>query len=302
MKKIRGQIEISRPVEDVFDFVADETNEPRYNDDMVRCEKVTSGPIGVGTRYEAAMKSTGSAAMTVEVTGYDRPRRLESRAHIEGFMDIRGVMSFEEAPGGTLAYPEPRPECTLGVTSDCDEYTLNVDIDKGLTRTPEFLKRNPNGRIPTLELDDGTHLPESNAILWYLAEGSRFVPPTQLGRAQVLQWMFFEQYSHEPYVAVPRFWLTKGIDVDPETLAERQRVGYTGTVRELRSVAQPVKIDYSMRKTEQGWKIYDIVVEGVSLVLTYRSEFDAVVKQEGVDGLIKRLGQKNTPAAVGGSK
>ena len=81
----------------------------------------------------------------------------------------------------------------------------NVDIDKGETRTPDFLQRNPNGRIPTLLLDDGTYLPESNAILWYLAEGSRFVPATQLGRAQVLQWMFFEQYSHEPYVATPRY-------------------------------------------------------------------------------------------------
>ena len=81
----------------------------------------------------------------------------------------------------------------------------HVDIDKGLTRTPEFLKRNPNGRIPTLELDDGTNLFESNAIMWYLAEGSRFVPATQLGRAQVLQWMFFEQYSHEPFVATPRY-------------------------------------------------------------------------------------------------
>jgi len=89
----------------------------------------------------------------------------------------------------------------LGQTYDW----TNVDIDKGLTRTPEFLKRNPNGRIPTLELDDGTNLFESNAIMWYLAEGSRFVPATQLGRAQVLQWMFFEQYSHEPYVATPRY-------------------------------------------------------------------------------------------------
>jgi glutathione S-transferase len=80
-----------------------------------------------------------------------------------------------------------------------------LDIDKGETRTAEFLKRNPNGRIPTLQLDDGTCLPESNAILWYLAEGSRFVPATQLGRAQVLQWMFFEQYSHEPFVATPRY-------------------------------------------------------------------------------------------------
>jgi phospholipid transport system substrate-binding protein len=64
---------------------------------------------------------------------------------------------------------------------------------------------------------------------------------------------------------------------------------------------KPVLLDYSMRKTEKGWKIYDIVVEGVSLVLTYRSEFDAVVKQDGIDGLIKRLAQKNTPAAVGGT-
>lgn len=67
------------------------------------------------------------------------------------------------------------------------------------------------------------------------------------------------------------------------------------------SGGKPVGFDYSMRKTEQGWKIYDIVVEGISLVLTYRSEFDAVVKQEGVDGLIKRMAQKNAPAAVGGS-
>ena len=71
----------------------------------------------------------------------------------------------------------------------------------------------------------------------------------------------------------------------------------------IRPGAQPVVVDYSMRKTDAGWKIYDIVVEGVSLVLTYRSEFDAVVKQDGVDGLIKRLAQKNSPAAAtGGSK
>src|SRR5262245_18990250 len=69
----------------------------------------------------------------------------------------------------------------------------------------------------------------------------------------------------------------------------------------IRPGGRPVLVDYSMRKTEQGWKIYDIVVEGVSLVLTYRSEFDQVVKQEGIDGLIKRLSQKNTPAAIGGT-
>jgi glutathione S-transferase len=82
---------------------------------------------------------------------------------------------------------------------------IELDILANGTRTPEFLAKNPNGRIPTLELDDGTCLAESNAILWYLAEGTSFVPNDRLGRAQVLQWMFFEQYSHEPYVATPRF-------------------------------------------------------------------------------------------------
>ena len=67
----------------------------------------------------------------------------------------------------------------------------------------------------------------------------------------------------------------------------------------IRPGGKPVLVDYSMRKTGEGWKIYDIVVEGVSLVLTYRSEFDQVVKQQGMDGLIKRLSEKNSPASVG---
>ena len=68
----------------------------------------------------------------------------------------------------------------------------------------------------------------------------------------------------------------------------------------LRAGGKPVLLDYAMHKTDKGWKIYDIVVEGVSLVLTYRSEFDAVVKQDGIDALIQRLAQKNKPAAAGG--
>jgi phospholipid transport system substrate-binding protein len=69
----------------------------------------------------------------------------------------------------------------------------------------------------------------------------------------------------------------------------------------IRPGAKPVQLDYQMHKVGSEWKIYDIVVEGVSLVLTYRSEFDAVVKQEGVDGLIKRMAAKSAPAAVGGT-
>jgi glutathione S-transferase len=82
---------------------------------------------------------------------------------------------------------------------------VELDILAGATRVPEFLAKNPNGRIPTLQLEDGTYLAESDAILWYLAEGTRFIPADPIGRALVLQWMFFEQYSHEPYVATPRF-------------------------------------------------------------------------------------------------
>ncbi len=77
--------------------------------------------------------------------------------------------------------------------------------------------------------------------------------------------------------------------------------GDEATVRTqfVRAGGQPLPIDFQMRKTEKGWRVFDIAVEGVSLVLTYRSEFDAVVKQEGIDGLIKRLEEKNTPAKLG---
>ena len=80
-----------------------------------------------------------------------------------------------------------------------------VDILAGDTRTPDFLARNPNGKIPTLELDDGRCLWESNAIINYLAHGSDLLPDEPFALAKVQQWQFFEQYSHEPYVAVARF-------------------------------------------------------------------------------------------------
>jgi glutathione S-transferase len=81
---------------------------------------------------------------------------------------------------------------------------VEIDPAAGDTRTPEFLAMNPNGKVPTLQLEDGSFLAESNAILNYLADGTRLLPKERLQRAQVLQWMFFEQYSHEPYVAVAR--------------------------------------------------------------------------------------------------
>lgn len=80
-----------------------------------------------------------------------------------------------------------------------------VDILNGETQTPAFLEKNPNGKIPVLELDDGTCLWESNAILNFLADGTEYLPTEPRLRTQVLQWQFFEQYSHEPSIAVARF-------------------------------------------------------------------------------------------------
>lgn len=91
--------------------------------------------------------------------------------------------------------------CYLGVPHEW----LHVDIVKGGTRTAEFLAKNPNGKLPVLELPSGEYLAESNAILYYLAEGTRYWPAERLARARVLQWQSFEQYSHEPYIAVARF-------------------------------------------------------------------------------------------------
>jgi glutathione S-transferase len=86
-----------------------------------------------------------------------------------------------------------------------DYRWIETDSSRGETRTPGFLAKNPNGRVPLIELDDGRRMAESNAILCWLAEGTEYFAGDAWQRAQALSWMFFEQYSHEPYVAVARF-------------------------------------------------------------------------------------------------
>jgi len=100
------------------------------------------------------------------------------------------------------------------------EYEL-VDVSVvDRSNRPELLgDLNPALRVPTLVLDDGRPLAESNAILWYFGDGTAYVPADPYERAQVLQWMFFEQYSHEPYLAVVRFWLA--YSGTPELFADR---------------------------------------------------------------------------------
>ena len=109
-----------------------------------------------------------------------------------------------------------------------DFNRVEIDITKGESRTPEFLALNANGRIPVLKTPAGEHLPESNAALWYLSSDSHLMPDDKLQQAQVLQWMFFEQYSHEPFIATSRYWihiLGKQAQYQNE-LQEKQPKGY----------------------------------------------------------------------------
>jgi glutathione S-transferase len=172
-----------------------------------------------------------------------------------------------------------------------------LDIDAGATRTPEFLRRNPNGRVPTLELDDGTNLAESNAILWYLAEGSAFVPGDRLGRAQVLQWLFFEQYSHEPYVATPRY-IVKHFAADHARraeLPERLKKGRAAlAVMDQHLAARPFFV--AARYTIADIALYaytHVAHEGGHDLAPYanvRSWLDRVAAQPGYVGIYVRPG------------
>jgi glutathione S-transferase len=105
---------------------------------------------------------------------------------------------------------------------------VELDIKHGATRTPEFLAKNPNGRIPLLEIPGRGYLAESHAIIWYLAEGSALVPADPLDRARMWQWMCFEQYSLEPNLGTARFWLAslgKSESELGEKLEEKRRNG-----------------------------------------------------------------------------
>ncbi|MBN3921740.1 glutathione S-transferase family protein [Nostoc sp. NMS4] len=105
---------------------------------------------------------------------------------------------------------------------------IELNILKGETRTPEFLSKNPNGKIPVLEIEPGKYLAESNAILVYLSEGTEFLPYDRFLRAQVLQWLCFEQYSHEPFIATSRFWISilGKTEEYSEAIKEKRESGY----------------------------------------------------------------------------
>jgi len=105
---------------------------------------------------------------------------------------------------------------------------IEVDILKGESRTSEFLQKNTNGRVPVLETESEEFLSESNAIMFYLSEGTEFFPTDRWQRAKVMQWLCFEQYSHEPYIATTRFWIKelRKAEEYAEAIAQKREPGY----------------------------------------------------------------------------
>ncbi len=134
------------------------------------------------------------------------------------------ALTLHEDPRSGNCYKIRLTAALLGLPLETRAY----DIMQGETRTPQFLARiNPHGRIPVLQIGDGEHggdaprfLPESNAACWYLAHGSALIPDERFAQADMLRWMFFEQYSHEPNIATMRFWLRF---VGEARLSEEQR-------------------------------------------------------------------------------
>jgi glutathione S-transferase len=158
------------------------------------------------------------------------------------------------------------------------------DILKGETRTPEFLKRNPNGRIPTLQLEDGSHLFESGAIIWYLADGTPLAPKDRKARAETLQWMFFEQYSHEPYIAVARFWkhyLPNLTPLQEMDLPNRMKGGYAALdIMEKHLTTRQFFVD-------ERYGLADIALYAYTHV-AHEGEFD-LSKYPGINAWMKRV-------------
>ncbi|GAB4547227.1 MAG: glutathione S-transferase family protein [Pleurocapsa sp.] len=105
---------------------------------------------------------------------------------------------------------------------------IELNILKGETRTDEFLAKNPNGKIPLLEIAPDTFIAESNAILYYLSQGTEYFPSDKYQQAQVMQWLFFEQYSHEPNIATPRYWMSilKKSEEYREAIKQKTKLGY----------------------------------------------------------------------------
>ena len=130
-------------------------------------------------------------------------------------------MRLHSAPKSGNSYKVRLLLGLLGIECEIVDY----DTRGGETHAPRFLESvNPDGKVPVLQLVDGTMLPESGAILLYLAEGTPYLPDEKVGRAQVLRWMFFEQYSLLPYLARPRLWRMWDVEMTAQRRADLERL------------------------------------------------------------------------------
>jgi glutathione S-transferase len=141
-----------------------------------------------------------------------------------------------------------------------------LDVVDKSNREEVLGELNPGLRVPTVVLDDGRPLGESDAILWYFADGTAYLPGDPFERAKVLQWMFFEQYSHEPYIAVARNWIMHDLAPSQEALAEKQRAGYV-----------------SLDALERGLGDRDFLVDGYSIADIALYAYTHVADEAGLD-------------------
>lgn len=170
---------------------------------------------------------------------------------------------------------------------------IPVDILAGETRTEAFLAMNPNGKIPVVKLEDGSCLWESNAILNYLAEGSAYLPSDARLRTQVLQWQFFEQYSHEPYVAVARF--IKVYENLPEEKAERYAHCLSRGYRALRVMEQ--QLSRTPFLVGDAYSIADIALYAYTHV-AHEGGFD-LSAYPAINAWLKRVAEQPGHIAMG---
>lgn len=154
---------------------------------------------------------------------------------------------------------------------------VSVDLKGGETRRPEFLARFPLGRVPAAELEDGAILAESNALLCYFAEGTPYLPKDRLKRAKVMQWLFWEQYGHEPYIAVLRAWkkffgIPKGREAEIPVLEAKGKVALA-TMDKWLKTREFLEEDYSI--ADISLYAYTHMADQGGFALT---EYDAIGK------------------------
>jgi phospholipid transport system substrate-binding protein len=188
----------------------------------------------------------------------------------------------------TAAAQEQNPEQLVQKITDDILVTIKSDKQLAAGDKQKALKLAEEKVLPYIDFEESTRLAVGRA--WAQA-----TPEQKKRLVSEFRNMLVRTYSNaiEGYAG-------QSLKVLPSR-GGKQDAKDEATVRTqfLRAGGKPLPIEFQMHKTEKGWKVFDIAVEGVSLVLTYRSEFDSVVKQEGIDGLIKRLTQKNTPAKIG---